>query len=410
MDKTTYLFKYMYRLWGMVGRLADEEGSLLAIPSADFRDSDPVCCSPALLKDLQKRAGRGKNGNSYKAYDDDGYLYYVSHRPEGYIIWGPVVFEEHSEHEKQAYCEKYGVQGKNLLIPLVDVWRYKEFITFAHGLLFEEYELAAVFDDEIGSERFQGTIYPKILEYGLENAEYGIEHHSFVDEQKVYKWLIEGELPAGGENVFQDEMARTFVNLPGAVGIMAKSQRKNVEYGVVAGITLATRYAIAAGVRESEAYALSDVTLQTLARTKSTVEMYDTMNHAFQEFSRLGREAKTRATKHSLYVEQSKDYIAKHIYEKLSLQTVADKVGVHKVYLSRIFSEQMGMTLTDYIMKEKIQISCNLLKYSNRPIAIVAEYINLSPQSYFTRVFKKVTGETPAQYRQTHIDKNFIES
>lgn len=60
-------------------------------------------------------------------------------------------------------------------------------------------------------------------------------------------------------------------------------------------------------------------------------------------------------------------------------------------------------------MQEKIRISCNLLKYSNRSIAIIAEYMNLSPQSYFTRVFKKVTGETPARYRRTHVDKNFLE-
>lgn len=68
------------------------------------------------------------------------------------------------------------------------------------------------------------------------------------------------------------------------------------------------------------------------------------------------------------------------------------------------------MTLTDYILREKIQISCNLLKYSDRSIAVVAAYINLSPQSYFTKVFKRVTGETPAQYRRTHTDKSFIES
>ena len=37
-----------------------------------------------------------------------------------------------------------------------------------------------------------------------------------------------------------------------------------------------------------------------------------------------------------------------------------------------------------YVMREKVQISRNLLKYSNRPVAVIAEYMNLSPQSYFT--------------------------
>lgn len=73
------------------------------------------------------------------------------------------------------------------------------------------------------------------------------------------------------------------------------------------------------------------------------LERYD--EPCIREFGCLDREAKSKAVKYSLYVEQSRDYIAKHIYEKLSLQVVAEKVSVHKVYLSRIFVGQMGMPL-----------------------------------------------------------------
>lgn len=415
MNKNTYLLKNIYRLWGIAGRLTNREGRPLAVPSSVFCDCDPVFGSTELLHTLLACTAQSTSGdqtleNKYYAYNDDGYWYYVFRAPKSYAIWGPVIFEEHSEHEKWLYCKKRGAQKNSLQIPLLNIWRLRELIPFAHGLLFEEYEHIPSFDDEKQTDQFAENIYPQIMEYELINAEYGMEHHSFLDEKRFYKWLIEGTLPTQNENELQEESSSEFNNIIGAAGLMAKSHRKNAEYGAVAGITLATRYAIAAGVQENDAYSLSDVTLQALARAQSVVEISNIMNHALQEFGRLGREAKAHPQQYSLCVEQCRDYIARHIYEKLSLQEIASKIGVHKGYLSRIFSEQMGMTLTDYIMREKVQISCNLLKYSNRSIAIIAEYISLSPQSYFTRVFKKIMNETPAQYRRTHVDKNFIES
>lgn len=408
MDKTIYLLNNIYRLFGLSGRILDKTGEALAVPFSGFSGKDPVFCSRKLAAALQKSGW--KETDRYRAYSDSGYWYYVLYSSKGCVIWGPVIFEERSEHERRLYCKKYGVQGEGIGIPLMSYWKIKEVIAFAHGLMFEEYERSAVlFDNGMDLERFEGELYPRRLEYELENVEYGIEHHSFADEKRAWKWLIEGEPLEENETVFWDGIQTGFENIAGAPGVMAESQRKNAEYGSVAGITLATRYAIAAGVDENEAYALSDVMLQTLARAETVVEIMNISEYAFREFGRLGREAKAKSEKHSSYVEQSRDYIARHIYEKLSLKQIAGKVGVHSVYLSRIFSGEMGMTLTNYILTEKIHISCNLLKYSNRPIAVIAEYINLSPQSYFTRVFKRVTGETPAQYRRMHTDKNFIE-
>ncbi len=408
MDKITYLLKYIYRLWGMAGRLVDAQGGLLAVLTAGFENYDPVFTSAGLLRELL-RWGR-KTGGRYGAFQDDGYWYYVFQGPESYVIWGPVVFEEHSEHEKRMYLKRHGVEEKNIQIPLMHIWHFKEIVAFAHGLLFEEYDRTAVFDDGTEPEEFKREFYPKILEYGLERAEYGMEHHSFMDEKRFYGWLMEGETGTKEGPGTEKGTLSTLEGMIGAAGMMAQSQKKDAEYGAVASITLATRYAIAAGAQESEAYALSDVTLQRLAGLESVVEIYDTMRRALREFGSLARGAKKKSKSCSSYVEQSRDYIAEHIYEKLTLQEIAEKIGVHKGYLSRIFSRQMGMTLTDYIMREKVYISCNLLKYSDRSIAMIGEYVNLSPQSYFTRVFRNVMGETPAQYRRMHRDKNFIES
>lgn len=408
MDRTTYLLKHIYQLFGLSGRILNEAGEPLAVPFLGYEETDFVLGSPKLLRNLQKTGEETQD--RYRAYSDDGYWYYVCRRTGMYVIWGPVIFEECSARERRLYCKKHGVQGDGTEILLMDFWRVEEIIAFAHGLIFEEYDRPVMFDSAIDTERFREKFHSRQMEYELENAEREIEHHSFADEKRVWKWLIEGESLTGNEPFFSEEIGNQFGNMKGMQGIMAKSQQKNAEYGAVAGITLATRYAIAAGAEEKEAYALSDILLQTLAKAKTEVEIMNISAYAFREFGRLGREGKTKSKNYSLYVEQGRDYIARHIYEKISLKEIAEEIGVHPVYFSRIFSRQMGMTLTDYILKEKIHISCNLLKYSNRSIAIIAEYMNLSPQSYFTKVFKQVTGETPARYRRTHADKNFMES
>ena len=78
----------------------------------------------------------------------------------------------------------------------------------------------------------------------------------FLQECWEWKWII-----GGGQGRFSFGTGKSFEDLVDNAGVMAQSQKKNLEYGIVSGITLLTRYAIAAGVEESAAYILSDVLL-----------------------------------------------------------------------------------------------------------------------------------------------------
>lgn len=399
MDRAVYILKNVYHLYHLAGRIISVEGKFLAVPFDGFQREDPVFNSTELLRTLMEY---GKEQKTYRVWNDGGYWYYVFHGLEDYVIWGPVRAEEYSEDEYLLYCKRHGAKaGSACDIPLMKTGKLEEIMIFVHGLLSDEYENAVRIDNGIDAEQFQESLHAGRVEYKLENEEYDKKHFSFAREDQMWKWII-----GGGQEAFSAGTGRFFEDVADYAGVMARSRKKNLEYGIVSGITLLTRYAIAAGVEESAAYLLSDVLLQKLAKAADVIEMRKVMEYALGEFGRLGREAKS--ADHSIYVEQSREYVAKHIFKKLSLQVIAKEIGVHPAYLSGIFKKQTGMTLTDYIMREKVQISCNLLKYSNRPIAMIAEYMNLSPQSYFTRVFKKVTGETPAQYRKSHMDKNFL--
>lgn len=99
-------------------------------------------------------------------------------------------------------------------------------------------------------------------------------------------------------------------------------------------------------------------------------------------------------------VAQCLDYIYDHLHQPISLQDLADLTDLNPSYLSTLFREEMGMTVSDYIMSKKMEAARNMLKYTNETYAEISAVLNFSSQSHFIRAFKKHHGETPRQYRE----------
>jgi two-component system response regulator YesN len=94
------------------------------------------------------------------------------------------------------------------------------------------------------------------------------------------------------------------------------------------------------------------------------------------------------------------EYIALHYSEDISLITVAEKVNLNPSYLSRLFNQVTKMSFKDYLNKIRIDESLRLLSYSDHSILDVAISCGFNDQSYYSRVFKKIMGMTPRQYRE----------
>ena len=93
------------------------------------------------------------------------------------------------------------------------------------------------------------------------------------------------------------------------------------------------------------------------------------------------------------------DYIADHMDDDLSLTTVADAVHFHPVYLSRIYKETAGISLSEYIADQRLKAACSLLCTTATPIAAIARATGFASPNYFSRWFRKQTGVTPQEYR-----------
>lgn len=92
-------------------------------------------------------------------------------------------------------------------------------------------------------------------------------------------------------------------------------------------------------------------------------------------------------------------YIDTHYFEKITLEDLAQKVYLSTPYLSRIFKEEIGTTFNNYLNQVRISKSKSLLQCDNLRLTDISIAVGFEDQSYFTKVFKRITGITPNKYR-----------
>jgi len=98
-------------------------------------------------------------------------------------------------------------------------------------------------------------------------------------------------------------------------------------------------------------------------------------------------------------VSRVNEFIATHMDGDLSLVAIADAVHFHPVYLSRIYKEHAGISLSDYIAKERLSTACQMLRTSQVQISAIAKSTGFTSSNYFSRWFRKHIGLTPQEYR-----------
>jgi len=87
--------------------------------------------------------------------------------------------------------------------------------------------------------------------------------------------------------------------------------------------------------------------------------------------------------------------------EELSLKELAKKHNVSPGYLSTLFRKETGVTLSSFIIQKRMDHAKHLLKNTALQIQTVAQYCGFLDLNYFSRLFRKITGETPSQYRRS---------
>jgi len=102
----------------------------------------------------------------------------------------------------------------------------------------------------------------------------------------------------------------------------------------------------------------------------------------------------------NLHVRRAVRYVHEHYREPVSLESTARLLGINKSYLAQVFRAEMGETFTEFVNRLRVEMSKQALQDSDEPVVAIALRHGFTSQNYYGRVFKKLTGMTPSEFRK----------
>ncbi len=212
-----------------------------------------------------------------------------------------------------------------------------------------------------------------------------------IESEKKLQALIRSRDKAGSRELLNE--------LLGEIFFLSNFNLDEIKARVMELVVLISRASIDAGADVQEIFGFNNEYIQKIEQFTSIEElsvwltgiMHRFIDYTF-DFSRI---------KHIDAVYKTMEYVRANYDKKLSLDEIARNAFLSKAYLSSIFKEEIGESLTNYINRVRIEKSKVLLLDKEVSLIDIANLCGFEDQSYFTRVFKKMVGISPKKYRDS---------
>lgn len=391
------LLRKLEVLWGIPIFYTDETGKDVRGVGVFSEKQNPLTVSGELVNALIHQAKEQDVPAICKVF---GKIYFFCVQSgKVFYLSGPVCVEQLSYVEIHQFYKKYHMPAKEERHPdQMTLNRMLNFVSFLYELLegkdiqpdklmeknnlIEEKEVREENDTvRIELDKPDGTAY----------------HHTYMEERYVMDCIREGNV---------EEINERASGLFEKAGILSKNRFNDQRNLAIVTTTMATREAIAGGVSPADAYRLSDYLINQIDRCQKIEEITELNRRSIYKFTKLV--ADTRKTRSfSSYTEQCKDYISQNYHHKIYMEDIAEAIGISQGHLSRVFRQDTGEKIQDYILKFRVKRAANLLKYSDATLSEISDYVCFNSQSHFGSVFKEYMKMTPGQYREKYKRKEF---
>ena len=251
----------------------------------------------------------------------------------------------------------------------------------------------AVFDDQQDILSKDAVAKQDVQQYSEENIPLQDVHNTFELEQSVMTMVRKGDIVALREWIKSAPAVRG--------GIIAAEQLRQMKNTFIVSVTLASRAAIRGGMDIEDAFSLSDAYIQKCELLNSPEQIMNLQYHMILEYTQKVARIRLGKRPGKLVIDVA-NYIQHHLSEPITAEDIAKELYLSRPHLSRKFIEETGESLTDFILKEKTEEAKRLLRYSDKTLTAISNYLGFSSQSHFSRVFKKYASCTPGEYREKY--------
>lgn len=233
-------------------------------------------------------------------------------------------------------------------------------------------------------------------QYEINDSSEDTSHRAQNEELAFYHAVSSGDIDAVRQNCEQQRFTDTE-----GVGMLSRDALTNLKYHFVITTALVTRYCVAAGMEMEQAYRLSDFYILKLDFIHTISAISDLHDRMVLDFTGKMRLLQNNSGTSKL-VTTCIEYIYVHIKERITIKELSEYTGFSISYLSHLFKQEVGISVSDYIREKKIEKAQNLLKYCDYSLVAIANYLSFSSQSHFIQVFQKQVGMTPKKYRDLY--------
>lgn len=229
------------------------------------------------------------------------------------------------------------------------------------------------------------------------------EHKKKAEEHEFYTYPIAQERQLRMAVRHRDgEKAQIILNqILAYIYLSNHSDLKRIRPRIVELLTVISRAAADAGADINEMMQQTDCQIHNMNKISSIEELSIWLSRILQQFieNTFGYDF----MKHKHIIDKVTSYIDANYDKRLSLDEIAGVVYVGKSYLSSLFKKETGQSITSYINQIRIENSKILLMDTNLSVIEITHRCGFDNQSYFTRIFREVTGVTPKKYRDKGV-------
>lgn len=205
--------------------------------------------------------------------------------------------------------------------------------------------------------------------------------------------LLQGYIAQGNKAAAQ----QTLNEILGAIFFSAGGSFDYIKARITELVVLLSRAAIEGGADVSEVFGLNSDYIRCVQSFQSLDELNHWLTKVLNRF--ISSVFDFSRTTHSELVKKAVSYIRGNYMKKISLNDISGYTEVSVSYLSKIFKEEMDCNLSSYINQVRVENAKLFLLSPGIPLTEAAYLSGFEDQSYFSKVFKKVTGLTPGKYR-----------